>query len=419
MAPLLARNQRRSPVVEILEGRRLLSQFGRPSGWDGSAREIANPAEMSAPNGGPRDPGGDHGAGSGFGNSPGLGSAPAGDQGHGDPSGVGRPGNDRGSVTTANDASSMPGNGCPSPTTSGTSAGGPGGSTSSGSNANLSSPVTPANPDRAEAATSFGSPSSGPVSPAPGVSTSPNSIAPASPGNSPPRAEFPGSIGRSSGVVSPTSRVIVEAAGPSSAPENAGRPSAGEAASAIPAPLTVGSDLAINISSPRGSSTLEILGGPGSPGGQDRPALALGASKSGLDARSPVDDPTGANWEAGEGEVQAGRGEAVLVSSGEGLEAPDPHLADMILNFLPFDRSTLDEAIDQFLDPFDGMVSSMPTLRGPLGLVTASLAVAVTVLAAEAAIRIRRSKDEGFDADAVEGLVAFPGLPRLRRWSRS
>src|SRR4051794_31166119 len=41
MGPLLARKKRISQVVEFLEGRQLLSQFGPAAGWDPHAQEAA------------------------------------------------------------------------------------------------------------------------------------------------------------------------------------------------------------------------------------------------------------------------------------------------------------------------------------------------------------------------------------------
>ena len=76
--------------------------------------------------------------------------------------------------------------------------------------------------------------------------------------------------------------------------------------------------------------------------------------------------------------------------------------------------------VTPMLDPLDDLASSVPGLRGPMGLVTASMAVAVTVLAVDVALRLRRSRAEDLEVevDGAGGLVAFPGLPGSRRWSR-
>ena len=97
------------------------------------------------------------------------------------------------------------------------------------------------------------------------------------------------------------------------------------------------------------------------------------------------------------GGPRSGRGSSEIARTRpeEVFEVPDPQAADLITSFLPFDRSSLEAAIDRFLDPFDDLASSMPGLRGPMGLVPASLAVAVTVLAVDVALRLRRSAGRG------------------------
>jgi hypothetical protein len=92
------------------------------------------------------------------------------------------------------------------------------------------------------------------------------------------------------------------------------------------------------------------------------------------------------------------------------IEAPQPALADVIQSFLPIDRSAVDVAIDRFLEPFDGLASSMPELRGPMGLISASLAAAATVVAVEVAIRLRRARENELGADDFESAATFPGI---------
>ncbi len=89
---------------------------------------------------------------------------------------------------------------------------------------------------------------------------------------------------------------------------------------------------------------------------------------------------------------------------------PEPALAEMIQSFLPFDHSVLDRAINQFLEPLDGLTSSMPELRGPIGLIAASLAVSVSVVAVEVALRLRRVREQEQGGPDGVSPVVFPGL---------
>jgi hypothetical protein len=147
-------------------------------------------------------------------------------------------------------------------------------------------------------------------------------------------------------------------------------------------------------------------------------ALDDGTARGFSEARPPADSANNPEGEDGGAEVGSGVVEVAGTRSEPRFETPDPQAADMITSLLPFDRATLEAAIDQLLDPIDGLASSMPGLRGPMGLVTASLAVAVTVLTVDLAIRVRRSRGEEVEFDGDEALVAFPGLPGIRRWSR-
>jgi hypothetical protein len=93
---------------------------------------------------------------------------------------------------------------------------------------------------------------------------------------------------------------------------------------------------------------------------------------------------------------------------------PDPQAADLLTQFLPFDRATLDEALDRFLGEFDGLGSGLPSWREPMSWLPASMAFAAAVLATEVGRRSwQRSRDdeaEGLAADGGIGLLRFPGL---------
>ena len=156
----------------------------------------------------------------------------------------------------------------------------------------------------------------------------------------------------------------------------------------------------------------------GSPGGPLRMAVAVADAKGPTQERSP----TAASHAPGRGAAgdAAPREAGGLVTDRavDELEVPDPQVADLITGFLPFGRSSLENAIDRFLDPFDDLGAALPDWQSPMSLVPASLAVAVTVLALDVAVRLRRSPGEETDPDVELELVPFPGLPGLWRWTR-
>src|SRR5262249_12211320 len=104
---------------------------------------------------------------------------------------------------------------------------------------------------------------------------------------------------------------------------------------------------------------------------------------------------------------------------GNGLDLTDPQAADLITEFFPFSAESLENAIDQFLEPLEGLGGGLPELVEPSNLGPASWAVAVTVVALDVAIRSRRSRREGKKIPNGEPTPRFPGLPGHWRWSRS
>lgn len=104
---------------------------------------------------------------------------------------------------------------------------------------------------------------------------------------------------------------------------------------------------------------------------------------------------------------------------GNGLDLSDPQAADLITGFLPFSAESLEHAINQFLDPIEGMGGGMPELVETSNLGPATWAVAVTVVALDVAIRIKRSRREGTKDHGNEPGPRFPGLPGHWRLSRS
>jgi hypothetical protein len=98
---------------------------------------------------------------------------------------------------------------------------------------------------------------------------------------------------------------------------------------------------------------------------------------------------------------------------------PSPQAADLLTRFAPFDRSSLEQAIDRFLGRFDGIGVELSWVRELWNWVPASLALAAVVLASNLIVLWRSSREgrsEAIEADHVAGLVRFPVPPGP--WSR-
>ena len=97
-------------------------------------------------------------------------------------------------------------------------------------------------------------------------------------------------------------------------------------------------------------------------------------------------------------------------------ESPAPSPADLHTDFLPFDRATLEAAIDQFLDRFDGFGAELSELNQAIPLVPTIVAAGASALASH--VMLRRWKSRSGQTEPSEGdegvdLLQFPGLPRL------
>lgn len=139
-----------------------------------------------------------------------------------------------------------------------------------------------------------------------------------------------------------------------------------------------------------------------------RSPIAILTPRGFPDARSPAGVPLGPGREGG----QVAGGTDGPEDSRRRTDAPDPQVADLIAGFLPFDRKSLESAIDRFLSPLEDLGAAMPAAPGPTGLAPAVLAAMTAVLAWEAVLRLRRAEDGGIvELEGDEGLVAFPGLP--------
>ena len=74
------------------------------------------------------------------------------------------------------------------------------------------------------------------------------------------------------------------------------------------------------------------------------------------------------------------------------VEMPSPRYADLLTEFLPFDRACVEHAIDGFLDRFESLGAELTDLRETTNLVPLAAATAVTCLAVEVALRRRRAR---------------------------
>jgi hypothetical protein len=166
----------------------------------------------------------------------------------------------------------------------------------------------------------------------------------------------------------------------------------------------------------------------GIPGGQGRMVNDTGAT-AGVPPWEWSSRPEGASSSGvplgpirGDGVIQRGTGrpEIGLPSderAGSDSDLADPQRADLLSHFLPFDRSVLEDALDRFLDSYAGLGAAMSGGTGPLSVVPALMALAVSILACDVALHLRRSRGDGRLAEGDAGPLHFPGLPGL--WSRS
>jgi hypothetical protein len=108
---------------------------------------------------------------------------------------------------------------------------------------------------------------------------------------------------------------------------------------------------------------------------------------------------------------------AVPLAGGERAESPLPHAADLIAEVMPFDRASLETAVDQFFDQLEDLGVGQWVETGPIEMLPLSLAVMGTVAAAETIRRRFRSKPAGGritrrrDSLGSDDLMGFPELP--------
>ena len=107
----------------------------------------------------------------------------------------------------------------------------------------------------------------------------------------------------------------------------------------------------------------------------------------------------------------------VPLTNGNQEEIPLPHAAGLVAGVLPFDRASLEQAVDQFFDRLEDLGVGQFVEQAPSRALPLSLTVIGTVTAVEVARRRLRSKTDGGsstrrqDALSSEELRGFPELP--------
>jgi hypothetical protein len=158
-------------------------------------------------------------------------------------------------------------------------------------------------------------------------------------------------------------------------------------------------------------------GGPvfvGNPGGRSASDRAGAISGSRSDEGRPFDlVPLFAGIHRDEMQPMA---DTLSVGGATGfVEVPPPRRSDLLTDFIPFDRTSLEHAIDRFLDRFEDLGAELTRSPGPTILFTEVMAVAVALLASKVTLGLLgRSRDDEADwagADAGANLAGFSGLP--------
>jgi hypothetical protein len=107
----------------------------------------------------------------------------------------------------------------------------------------------------------------------------------------------------------------------------------------------------------------------------------------------------------------------VPLTNGNQKEMPLPHAAGLVAGVLPFDRASLEQAVDQFFDRLEDLGVGQFVEQAPSRVLPLSLTVIGTVTAVEVARRRLRSKTGGGNSSrrqealSSEELRGFPELP--------
>jgi len=97
------------------------------------------------------------------------------------------------------------------------------------------------------------------------------------------------------------------------------------------------------------------------------------------------------------------------------VEATSRRRSDLLTDFIPFDRGSLELAIDRFLEHFEDLGTGLSRWRGTPELVTEVLAVSIALAASTLALHYyeRSSEDEAAPtgADFGANFEGYPGMP--------
>jgi hypothetical protein len=105
------------------------------------------------------------------------------------------------------------------------------------------------------------------------------------------------------------------------------------------------------------------------------------------------------------------------VANGNQDELPLPHAAGLITNVIPFNRTSLEQAVDQFFDRLEDLGMGQLVDQGPTRMIPLSLAVLTAVTAVELARRRLLPRTGEWKATrrqdplGSEELLGFPELP--------
>jgi hypothetical protein len=137
-------------------------------------------------------------------------------------------------------------------------------------------------------------------------------------------------------------------------------------------------------------------------------AVAPGQVAANLDRGEVVSEPPPA---------EAGDAERHSAADDEPEEVLEPHAAGLMAHVLPFDRRSLEEAVDQFLDQLhelnaDGFIEPSPIRIIVASAVVIGVGVAVETGRRRLSPRRRRGRlTRAWDASESEELLGFPELP--------
>jgi hypothetical protein len=148
-------------------------------------------------------------------------------------------------------------------------------------------------------------------------------------------------------------------------------------------------------------------------------SMAAGGEGSHVEAGSifAVTAVPGYGSEVGSGPVAETIRSETESDGGSGLRA-SPRYSDLLVEFMPFDRASLENAIDRFLEGFETLGTELGDWPEPAGVVPGLVGTALTALAAEVTLRQQLARNEARRPSAEEteeelaGLAGFPHLWR-------